>query len=54
MSEKYVVLRGGVRVSETVYDSPDQAKEEFQMNERILKKYPDGTKVTIEKVKIRD
>lgn len=46
--KKYVVIRSGIRVSEHEYDNVDDATQEVEHWQRILNKYPDGTKITVE------
>lgn len=46
--KKYVVIRSGVRVSEQVYDTIEDASEELNHWQRILNKWPDGTVVSVE------
>ncbi len=50
-SKKYVVLRNGLRVSDAEYSKKEDANEEFQHWNKILSKWPDGTKVSIELLK---
>lgn len=45
--KKYVVLRGGVRVSDDEFDSPELAESERLHWEKVVSKWPDGTKVTV-------
>lgn len=48
-SESYVVIRGGIRVSDNEYLTPDypQAISEKEFWQKIVNQYPDGTKVEI-------
>ncbi len=49
--ELYVVTRGGLRVSDNEYLTPDwpQAIQERDFWQRVVDRHPDGTKVKIEK-----
>ncbi len=49
----YVVLRSGVRVSESEYYSYDAARLEYEYWSRILKRWPDGTKMDIKEIRYR-
>jgi hypothetical protein len=44
---KYVVKRNGLRVSESIYESEEDAKTEYNHWEKIIKKWPDGSKLEI-------
>ena len=46
-NKKYVIVRSGVRVSDSEYESPVEAAEEFSHWKKILQKWPDGTTVEI-------
>lgn len=46
--KKYVVIRSGIRVSDREYDNVNDATEEVEHWQRILNKWPDGTKITVE------
>ena len=46
--KKYVVTRSGIRVSDREYDNVDDASPEAAHWIKILKTWPDGTKITIE------
>ena len=46
--KKYVVIRSGIRVSDREYDDVNDATEEVEHWQRILKTWPDGTKITVE------
>ena len=46
----YAVFRSGIRVSEMVYNSENEAREEVAHWNRILEKYPDGTKIAVKEV----
>lgn len=47
-NSKYVVLRGGCRVSELEYETSSDAYSEFIHWDKISKRWPDGTSVTVE------
>jgi len=46
---KYVVVRGGLRVSDKDYENPDEERAitEKSFWQRVVKRWPDGTKVEI-------
>ena len=46
---RYVVVRGGNRVSDKEYQTPDEprALEEKNFWQRVINRHPDGTKVQI-------
>ncbi len=46
---RYVVVRGGIRVSDKEYSNPEELKalEEKEFWQRVITRYPDGTKVQI-------
>jgi len=46
---RYVVVRGGMRVSDKEYQNPDEPKalEEKSFWQMVVKRHPDGTKVQI-------
>lgn len=46
--KKYVVTRSGIRVSELEYDNVTDATKEVEHWQRILNKWPDGTKIAVE------
>ena len=46
--KKYVVTRSGIRVSDNEYDHIKDADSEVAFWNKILKKYPDGSKITVE------
>jgi hypothetical protein len=49
LTSKYVVIRDNKRVSEVEYDNPNDpsAIEEMRFWNKIIKRWPDGTKVEI-------
>lgn len=50
---KYIVLRNGARVSDAEYDSKDDAKSEYDHWNRIISRWPDGSKLEIVETKGR-
>lgn len=44
---QFAVYRSGVRVSESVYGSREDARHEHDYWEGILRRWPDGTKMEI-------
>jgi hypothetical protein len=50
MTSKFIVLRDGVRVSDDMHESEAQAEREANFWREIIKRWPDGTKVTIKKI----
>ena len=49
-NDKYVVLRNGRLVSDMQYASIKEANTELEHWQRIVNRWPDGTKVTIKKI----
>lgn len=47
---KYVILRNGIPISDEVYTNEKDAAIEYEMWQRIIKKWPDGSNVEIVKV----
>lgn len=45
--KKYVVVRSGLRVSDTEYDNPSEATAEVEYWRKIIKRWPDGTVVEV-------
>ena len=45
--KKYVVVRDSIRVSESEYDTPAEAELESLHWNKIITRWPDGTKVAI-------
>lgn len=43
----YVVLRNGLRVSDSEYSTVESAKSEYDHWRKIVNRWPDGTKVVI-------
>lgn len=50
MTNKYIVLRDGVRVSDDMHNSEADALHEANFWREIIKRWPDGTKVVIKKI----
>lgn len=46
-NKKYIVVRGGLRVSDQEYDDPSDAKDELQHWKSIVKRWPDGSLVEV-------
>jgi hypothetical protein len=46
--QKYVVTRNGYRVSDNEYINIDDAQNEHSYWKKIIKKWPDGSKILIE------
>ena len=47
ISDRYVVMRNGARVSDEEYTSKDDAMSEYDHWNRILTRWPDGSKLEI-------
>lgn len=45
---RYVVKRNGIRVSEEVHSVYEEAETELKYWTEIIKRWPDGSKLTIE------
>lgn len=45
--DRYVVMRNGARVSDEEYASRDAAKSEYDHWDRIISRWPDGSKLEI-------
>lgn len=50
-SVKYVVIRNGARVSDSEYLTKEDAKSEYEHWNRIITRWPDGSKLEIVEVK---
>jgi len=44
---KYVVVRDNIRVSETEYDNESDAQGEVAHWNRVITRWPDGTKIKV-------
>lgn len=44
---RYVVTRDGYRVSDIEYTSKEHASDEYSFWNRVITRYPDGTKLDI-------
>lgn len=50
-SVKYVVIRNGSRVSDSEYPTREDAKSEYEHWNRIVTRWPDGSKLEIVELK---
>lgn len=50
MNVRYIVLRDGIRVSEDMHTDPAEAEREAEHWRKIIRAWPDGTKVVIKKI----
>jgi len=50
LTTKFIVLRDGIRVSDDMHNSEADAQHEANFWREIIKRWPDGTKVTIKKI----
>jgi hypothetical protein len=50
MNVKYIVLRDGIRVSEDMHTDLAEAEHEAEHWRKIIRTWPDGTKVIIKKI----
>lgn len=48
---KYVVIRNGMRVSDLEYSSKDDAKSEYDHWNKVITRWPDGSKLEIVEMK---
>lgn len=48
---KYAVIRNGMRVSDLDYLSKDEAKSEYDHWNKVITRWPDGSKLEIVEVK---
>jgi len=48
---KYVVLRNGTRVSDSEYNNKDDARSEYDHWNKVITRWPDGSKLEIVEVK---
>lgn len=48
---KYVVIRNGLRVSDLEYSSKDDAKSEYDHWNKVITRWPDGSKLEIVEMK---
>lgn len=46
-NERYVVMRNGARVSDEEYSSRDEAMTEYEHWNRVITRWPDGSKLEI-------
>jgi hypothetical protein len=47
MTDRYVVVRNGSRVSDEEYTTRDEAQPELDHWKRVIKRWPDGSKLEI-------
>lgn len=52
-TKMYAVFRNGVRVSDSEYDSPYAAQGEFDYWNRLLKRWPDGSRLDVRELHYR-
>ena len=50
MTIKFIVLRDSIRVSDDMHDKMENAEHEANHWREIIRRWPDGTKVTIKKI----
>lgn len=50
MNLKYIVLRDGIRVSEDMHTDLKEAEAEAEFWRKVIRSWPDGTKVVIKKI----
>ena len=48
---KYVVIRNGLRVSDLEYQNRDDAKSEYDHWNKVIARWPDGSKLAIVETK---
>ena len=48
---KYVVIRNGLRVSDSEYQNRDEAKSEYDHWNKVITRWPDGSKLEIVETK---
>lgn len=48
---KYIVVRNGTRVSDLEYTSRDEAKSEYDHWNKVITRWPDGSKLEIVETK---
>ena len=48
---KYIVIRDGRRVSDSEYDTTEEARSEYDFWGRVIARHPDGTKIDIKTIK---
>ena len=46
-TDRYVVMRNGSRVSDEEYSTRDEAKAEYEHWNRVITRWPDGSKLEI-------
>jgi len=50
LTTRFIVLRDGIRVSEDMHTDIKEAEIEAEFWRGIIRRWPDGTKVTIKKI----
>ncbi|NBW17517.1 MAG: hypothetical protein EBR82_57030 [Caulobacteraceae bacterium] len=50
MNVRYIVLRDGIRVSEDMHTDLKEAEVEAEFWRKVIRSWPDGTKVVIKKI----
>lgn len=50
-NSRYVVIRNDVRVSDLEYSTKEEAKSEYDHWNKIIKRWPDGSKLEIVELK---
>ena len=50
MNVRYIVLRDGIRVSEDMHSDLKEAEAEAEFWRKVIRSWPDGTKVVIKKI----
>ncbi len=50
MNLRYIVLRDGIRVSEDMHSDLKEAEAEAEFWRKVIRSWPDGTKVVIKKI----
>jgi hypothetical protein len=50
MNPKFIVLRDGYRVSEDMHSKMEDAEQEAEFWRKVIRAWPDGTKVVIKKI----
>ena len=47
---KYIVLRNGIKVSDEEYNDKLDAQREYEHWKKIIKRFPDGSKLEIKEI----
>lgn len=48
---KYIVVRNGMRVSDLEYTNKEEAKSEYDHWNKVISRWPDGSKIEIVEMK---